>query len=35
MPTIAEADQDSRHFWKWMEARFGLRLGTTASAPAR
>ena len=23
-PTFGEADQDSGHFWNWMEARFGL-----------
>jgi predicted membrane-bound spermidine synthase len=26
-PTFGEADQDSRHFWNWMKARFGLVLG--------
>jgi spermidine synthase len=25
-PTFGEADQDSRRFWNWMEARFGLGL---------
>jgi len=32
--TFGEADQDSRHFWNWMEARFGLGLGRSSSAPA-
>jgi spermidine synthase len=33
-PTVGEADQDSRHFWNWMEARFGLGPGRRSSAPA-
>jgi hypothetical protein len=30
-PTSGEADQESRRFWHWMEARFGLRLGISSS----
>ncbi len=30
-PTSGEADQESRRFWNWMEARFGLRLGVSST----
>jgi hypothetical protein len=31
-PTAGEDDQDTRHFWTWMEARFGLVRRTSESA---
>jgi hypothetical protein len=33
-PDVADAGQDSRQFWNWMEARFGLALRRSSSAPA-
>ena len=32
-PAVEEDDQDSRHFWTWMDARFGLRPGAQSVSP--
>jgi hypothetical protein len=34
VPTVTEPDPDSRHFWDWMEARFGLSVGSSSGAAA-